>query len=168
MTPALYIEQRNKYLPKNIKIVFILESPPTGTAYFYNPNGKTSELLFWAFMHVIGITPLTKEEGLQHFANQGWLIIDPIYKPVNTLPDKMADELLLKNYTSFKTDLENILPNKEIPPIIVKANILRLFEDKLVGDGFNVVNQRTVVPFPMHYHITDFVKKIKSLVKNIV
>jgi hypothetical protein len=162
-----YIRLRDKFTPKDLKLIFVLESPPAGPAYFYNPAGKTSELLFRAFMALLNIKPATKEEGLQYFMKQGWLIIDPIYEPVNKLPDKVADELILQNYPNFKKDLSQFA-SKETPLILVKANVLKLLENKLIEDGFNVINNKLAIPFPMHFHQREFVSRIKLLLKNTV
>lgn len=162
-----YLLQRKLYTPKKIKQIFVLESPPESPAYFYNPEGKTSEVLFRAFMALLKIEPKTKHEGLQYFMQQGWLIIDPIYEPVNKLSDKEADTLILENYANFKKDLSQYA-NGKTPIILVKANIVKLLEDKLITDGFNVINNNMSIPFPLHYHQKEFLRIIKLLLKNTV
>lgn len=69
LVKADYLNFRNRFIPLNTKIIFVLESPPASGKYFYNPDGKTSEPLFRAMMKdVLGITPSSKEEGLKEFA----------------------------------------------------------------------------------------------------
>jgi len=159
-----YISLRNNYLPKNIKVIFVLESPPAGHGYFYNPEGRVSEVLFRAYMKLLGVTPSTKDQGLRELAKKGWLLVNPIYKPVNKLSDKEADRLILKNYKTFIADLEDLISaNKNIPIVLVKSNILRLLETPLLEDGFNVIIQKLLVPFPLHYHADRFHKNVLSL-----
>jgi hypothetical protein len=128
-----YIDLRNRYLPENPRVVFILESPPQGHGYFYDPSGKVSEVLFRAFMKLLDFVPNDKDQGLKESARRGWVLVNPIYTPVNKLPDKEADKLILANYKSFINDLDEIIcGNKSIPVILVKSNILRLLEAPLL------------------------------------
>lgn len=163
-----YISLRNKYLPKNIKVIFVLESPPAGHGYFYNPEGRVSEVLFRSYMKLLGITPLSKDQGLKELAKKGWLLVNPIYQPVNKLSDKEADRLILKNYQTFVADLKVLISgDKNVPIILVKSNILRLLEVPLLADGFNVINQKLLIPFPLHYHADRFHKSVLSLLLKI-
>jgi hypothetical protein len=159
-----YISLRNRYIPTDLKVVFILESPPQGHGYFYNPEGRVSEVLFRAFMKVIDFVPATKNEGLKQLADRGYLLVNPVYIPVNKLPDKEADAIILNNYTKFLDDLNILLKlNKNTPIILVKANILRLLEKPMIRDGYNVLNKGLLVPFPLHYHVNTFLERLKSM-----
>jgi len=157
---------RDNFLPKKLRVIFILESPPSGGKYFYDPEGNVSEILFRAMMKILGLSPKTKEEGLKAFRDEGFLMVNPIYEPVDKLPDKEADILILDNYQTFILELKDITKNDPlIPLILVKANICRILESKLMKDGFNVLNNGLIIPFPMHYHMPSFETKIKSLLK---
>lgn len=159
-----YVSLRNNYLPKKLKTIFVLESPPAGHGYFYDPTGRVSEVLFRAFMKaVIGFSPTNKDEGLKKLASEGYLLVNPIYTPVNKLSDKEADKLILSNYENFKKDLRSIMGNKQIPIILIKSNICRLLEKPLREDGFNVVNNGVLVPFPLHYHMNAFTERVRKL-----
>lgn len=161
---AEFIALRNKYIPKKIKLVFILESPPAGHGYFYNSAGKVSEVLFRAFMKaVLSFSPATKEEGLQKLAEEGYLLVNPIYTPVNKLSDKEADKLILANYDNFKKDLNSLIGKSNTPIILVKSSIFRLLEKPLLADGFNVVNNGVLIPFPLHYHMNTFEERVRAL-----
>lgn len=158
-----YINLRNKYLPEKIKVIFVLESPPRDHGYFYDPAGRTSEVLFRAFMKFISFVPTNKDEELKELAKRGYLLVNPVYVPVNKLPDKEADKIILDNYQNFLTDL-NILIGKKTPPIIlVKSNILRILEQPMLSDGYNVINKGLLIPFPLHYHASTFQERLKTL-----
>lgn len=151
-------------MPKKLRVVFVLESPPSGGGYFYNPNGRVSEILFRSFMQLIKFSATTKDLGLKEFARQGYLLVDPIYIPVDKLDDKEADILILKNYKEFTKDLNKLIDNKKKTPIIlVKSNILKILEKPLISDGYNVVNNGLMVPFPLHYHTKNFLERLKKL-----
>jgi hypothetical protein len=159
-----YIALRNRYIPTELKVVFVLESPPQGHGYFYNPNGRISEVLFRAFMKVIDFAPTTKDEGLRKLAEKGYLLVNPVYIPVNKLPEKEADRIILNNYYLFLDDINALLQfNKHIPIILVKANILRLLEKRMLADGYNILNRGMLIPFPLHYHINTFLIRLKSI-----
>jgi hypothetical protein len=159
-----YINLRNKYLPKKIKTIFVLESPPEGHGYFYDPTGKTSEVLFRAFMQLFKYEVTDKDIGLRKLAENGYVLMNPIYTPVNKFPDKEADRLILGNYSNFIQDLETLTRgDKTIPIILIKSNILRLLERKLLNDGYNVINKGLLVPFPLHYHIKTFLERVNDL-----
>ncbi|KND47416.1 MAG: hypothetical protein AB199_03230 [Parcubacteria bacterium C7867-004] len=161
-----YIRLRNAYLPKKLSTVFILESPPEGHGYFYDTNGKVSEVLFRAYMKLLGITPSSKPEGLEALAAKGWILVNPIYTHVNKLPDKEADAMILANYPVFIADLKNLLGTGHNTPIIlVKSNIVRLLEAPLLADGFTVLNKGQLVPFPLHYHAAAFDERVRSLLQ---
>ncbi|HSX31134.1 MAG TPA: hypothetical protein VLE99_04415 [Candidatus Saccharimonadales bacterium] len=115
-------------------------------------------------MKLIDFTPANKDEGLRELAEQGYLLVNPTYTPVNKLPDKEADKLILENYKNFRTDLDLLIKNDEkVPIVLVKSNILRLLERPMVTDGYNVINQGLLVPFPLHYHATAFQDRLKTL-----
>ena len=159
---------RNKYLPSKIKIVFVLESPPAGGGYFYNPNGKTSEILFRSLMNCLfgdKYIAKTKAEGLQKFKESGYLLVDPIYQPINKLSDKQKKDLILKNYNNFLQDLHSLKINKNTKIILIKKNICLLLEEKLKRDGFNVLNKGLIIPFPMHYYIKKFNNQLRELLQ---
>ncbi len=160
-----FIKLRNNYEPEKIKFCFIFESPPSSGKYFYDPKGKTSELLFRSMMKVLFNKEFkTKHEGLSYFQKQGFYLIDPIYIPVDKISDKEADNLILKNYNNFKKDLIAKGLNKT-PLILVKKNIFIILKDRLIKDGFNVLNKDEMIPFPMHYHYKSFEQKIKKFIK---
>ena len=159
-----YINLRNKYLPEKLKAVFVLESPPQGHGYVYDPAGRVSEVLFRAFMKFIDFVPSDKDEGLKKLAKRGYLLVNPVYVPVNKLPDKEADKIILENYQNFLADLNVLIKeDKTTPIILVKSNILRLLEQPMLSDGYNVINRGLLIPFPLHYHANTFQERLKTL-----
>jgi hypothetical protein len=160
-----FIALRNRYRPEKTRLCFIFESPPAHGGYFYDPSGRTTELLFRSLMKTLFKEVFnTKDEGLRYFQKNGFYLINPIYTPVNKISDKSADELILENYENFKNDLiaENL---KDVPLVIVKSNVWKLLKDKLTEDGFIVLNREVMIPFPMHYHFESFKDKVQKLIK---
>ena len=72
MNKEYYHRLRAKYLPENLKYIFILESPPVSGLYFYDESGKTSEPLFMEMMKLIGYRPENKKDALEKFME--WMV----------------------------------------------------------------------------------------------
>ncbi len=159
-----FIDLRNRFLPKEVRLAFILESPPEHGGYFYDPLGRPSELLFRSMMQcVMGKRFETKQDGLEAFASAGFVLVNPIYTPVDKLPDKKADELILRNYDNFLADLIGTIKTKSVPLLLIKKNICQLLEPKLLQDGFRILNNGESIPFPMHYHYRTFEETVRRL-----
>jgi hypothetical protein len=58
---------RRRYLPKDIRLVIVAESPPVSGLYFYDAKGKSTEPLFSALMKQLPFSPISKEDGLKEF-----------------------------------------------------------------------------------------------------
>lgn len=163
-----YIQLRNAYLPTDIHVVFVAESPPAGHGYIYDPSGKPSELFFRSMMRLLFQKDFeTKELGLRAFADAGCVLVNPIYTPVNRLPDADADEMILNNYPRFLEDLLSIGVTKQTPIILIKKNICLLLDERLQQDGYRVLNNGEIIPFPMHYHFETFRSKVEALLTNV-
>ena len=94
-------------------------------------------------------------------ASQGYLLVNPVYVPVNKLSDKEADQVIVNNYQKFLSDLDSLITNnKDTPIVLVKSNILRLLERRMLADGYNVINRGLLVPFPLHYHADAFQERL--------
>ena len=161
-----YIDLRNKYEPANIKVIFILESPPVSGKYFYDTGGRTSEPLFSAMMKVIGRKPAIKHDGLTAFSKKGLLLVNATYRPVNHLKNvKVRNEAILSDLPELLHDLNRTIGKQRVKIVLVKANICRLLEEPLKSAGFNVINNGTIVPFPSHNHQANFHKSIKKILE---
>ncbi len=157
---SYYLSFRNKYIPKNIRAIFVLESPPKSGKYFYNNDGRVSEPLFTAMMKVINCDAKDKETGLQSFKKKGFIIVDATFTPVNNLKGKPRDEKILQNYQNLVGDLRNLVSGRNVPLILVKANVCRLLEQELKKDGFNVLNNGVLIPFPSCGQQGNFKEKL--------
>lgn len=150
MNRDYYLRLRKKYLPIKLNLLFILESPPVSGKYFYDETGKTTEPLFRAFMKILSYNPFDKKDGLEHFKSNGYILVDATYKQVNKLRGKIRDYTILSDYSRLIEDLETLSPKRNVPIILVKANICRMFDERLTEMGFNILNKGVVIPFPSH------------------
>ncbi len=166
MNIKYYFDLRSKYQPKSLNIVFIFESPPVSGKYFYNKEGSIKEPLFSAMMKLLNYNPKNKQEGLTHFADFGYLIVDSTYEPVNNLKGKKRDDKILENYNNLIMDLKEMGDPKDLSLILVKANICRLLEKRLLEAGFNVQNNGIIIPFPSTGQQNKFLIEIRKVLAN--
>lgn len=163
-----YKRLRRRFLPDDIRLIFIAESPPVSGKYFYNPAGRPTEPLFRALLYgVLGMKPAAKTEGLTAFAKAGCLLIDATYRPVNALAKKDRNRILLADYRLLKRDLATLPDGRNIPIVLIKANVCRLLEEKLSADGFRVANRGTIIPFPGSGQAAEFFRRITPLIRRI-
>ena len=161
---AKYKEMREAYRPEGIRIIFVLESPPKSGKYFYNSDGTVREQLFQAMMKFIKATPSNKQDGLRAFKDQGFIVVDASYSPVNDFKGRARDEAILREYDSLLRDLGVLNPNKDVPLILVKANVCKLLGKRLREAGFQVINNDISIPFPGSGRQREFQEKLGALV----
>ena len=158
-----YLNLRNSNLPDCLKIVFILESPPASGKYFYDEDGSLSEPLFAAMMKLLNLDPQNKKEGLKCFADSGYLIVDATYEPVNRIKGKARDIKILENYDNLISDLSSLGDPRQIQFVVIKANVCRLLEPRLIDEGFNVINNGVIIPFPSTGQQKNFQTAMKKV-----
>jgi hypothetical protein len=121
--------------------------------------------LFSALMGEIGFSPATKEEGLRLFQAKGWFLIDATYEPVNTYKKWERDAAIGRDYPLLRDELVGLSPSRSIPIILIKENVCRVLEPKLLTDGFSVINRGNVVYFPSHSRQRQFHEKFGRILR---
>ena len=163
-----YHEMRRCFLPGTIRLVIVAESPPISGLYFYDVTGKSTEPLFSALMKQLPFSPTSKENGLKEFQKRGWILVDATYEPVNRrdTSNRVRNNVILKDYERLKSDLKSLLSDRSTPLILIKTNVCRILEPKLVEDGYNVLNRGCVVPFPSSVQQTNFDRHFGEILKS--
>ena len=161
-----YLCLRRQYEPESIKLIIIAESPPASGRYFYDPKGVLTEPLFAALMEHLRLSPDNKENGLREFQRRGWVLADATYKPVNTLNDSDRNKVIARDYPLLRGDLESLTPDHLTPLVLIKANVCRTLEPKLVDDGFNVINHGRVIYFPSTGQQGEFRRQFGAVLKS--
>lgn len=157
-----YKQLRNRFLPQNLKVIFIAESPPEGGKYFYNPEGSKGELLFRMMMKFINYSPKDKLDGLEQFKNKGYFLVDSIYSPVNQVKNQFEkNRLIVSNLMNVINDLEKIIKNRRVKLIPVKLNVCKIITGPLESLGFKVLNVQ--LPFPDASQQRIFFEKLNCL-----
>jgi hypothetical protein len=149
VTTDRYADLRRAYRPEHPELIIVAESPPASGKYFYDPTGKKSEALFAALMEHVHPDCSSKEEGLRAFQREGWILLDATYEPVNQIKEKRKREAIItRDYPLLCAHLDDLTPDRSVPVIVMVRSVYRLIHDKLLRDGFNVVNGPVCPPFP--------------------
>lgn len=157
-----YHAMRRAFAPDPLKLIVVAESPPEGGAYFYDDRNRG--VLFREMMKLIGESPGSKIEGLRAFQARGWLLVDATYEPVNRYDDEAErNEVILRDYPRLVTDLTHLTPRRTVPIILIKKNVCELLEMKLKADGFCVLNEGLMPPFPT-YRPHEFRAKFNEII----
>jgi hypothetical protein len=149
---ARYAKARNRYRPRQIRMVFIGEGPPDNPdRYFYFADVKKHDSLFLEVMGVLypeqkkqylasRRDTLLKEELLERFQEDGYWFIS-----LSEVPCSLIDESLENFLPSLLERLKNQI-DKSIPIILIKANVYDICYAPLVANGYHVYNDR--IPYP--------------------
>ncbi len=150
-TKEQYLACRNQHGPAHLKYIIVAESPPISGEYFYKPKHSSGndEVLFYTLMKYIGAHYSTKHEGLLQFQEAGWFLVDATYTSVNKIDDdKERDRVILQKLPELVADLRS-LPTA--PIILIKANVCKVLESRLLKQGFPVINRGKRPRFPWYH-----------------
>ena len=77
------------------------------------------------------------------------------------------DKVVARDYPLLRDDLDGLIPDRSTPLMLIKANVCRLLEPRLVDDGFNVLNHSRVIYFPSTGRQTEFHRQFGSILKSV-
>ena len=94
------------------------------------------------------------------------MLVDATYDPVNAYDERGRNLVIDRDYPELCGDLKRLLATRwrEVPLVLIKANVCKLLEPKLKGDGFNVLNMGRIVYFPGFGHQRDFDRQFREIV----
>ena len=116
-------------------------------------------------MKRLSVSGVSKEMGLQEFKRKGWVLVDATHQPINEMSEAARERVIAQDYPLLREDLTTLLPDRSIPIILVKVNVGRILEPKLVKDGFNVVNRGRPVYFPSSGQQNKFKQQFSSILE---
>jgi hypothetical protein len=157
---------RRRDAPEHVRLIVIAESPPASACYFYDPTGRPTEHLLSALMKQLGVSCTSKEKGLRAFRDAGWVLVDATYQPVDDLSSNERNAIILRDYPLLRDDLASLTSDHSTPVIVIKVNVCRLLEPKLVRDGFHVLNCGIEPPFPSNGQQPRFHEKFAVILES--
>lgn len=147
-----YAGARNKYKPRDIRILLLAEGPPDNLdRHFYFEDVKTQDSLFLEIMGILypeekkqylasGRETEMKQELLEMFREDGYYLLDLSELPCSLLEGGIEDEL-----SALPGRLSRLI-KKDTPIILIKANVYDLCYETLLANGYRVHPDR--MPFP--------------------
>jgi hypothetical protein len=128
MDTSVYWDRAKKYLPPQIDMLFIAESPPAfkdsnKKAYFYFENSYGGDILFATIMKAIfhvhyHKNPAWKKALLKQFQRRKYFLIDAVPYPINRdtkwrkVPARVRIKQILKNKQSLSGLLNDLEKKK--------------------------------------------------------
>jgi hypothetical protein len=72
--------------------------------------------------------------------------------------------VIVRDYHLLHHDLAMLTSDRSAPLVLIKANVCRILEPKLSGDGFQVLNRGRVIYFPSSGRQPDFRRQFSAVV----
>ncbi len=164
MDTNIYWNQAKKYLPEEIGVLFIAESPPAfkdpnKKAYFYCENSYGGDMLFATIMKAIlyvdySKNPQRKKILLEEFKNKKkCFLVDAVRYPINRdivwrpVPPSVREKHLLKNQEVLLELLSDMKKNQHIVDstkfILIKKTVYDILYDTL-SEKYEVLNEHPI------------------------
>jgi plasmid stability protein len=181
-------EARSKYLPDQIKLLFLAEAPPklNSKRFFYFANVETADVLFLEMMKVLypketkfseslrakesGYSPkkvrAEKEEFfLPKFKNEGFYLIDASENPMPDNVKPRMKESLIRNSLPTLTGKLSKVCGTQCPGIVLIGNpVYQVCNDPLRAAGFRILNEGPINT-PAFGGARQFRHKLRELLK---
>ena len=163
---------RNNYKPEKVNCIFVAEAPPDSVErFFYYEDVKEKDYLFLGIMEVL--YPKLKENYitqqrptelkrsiLQKFKNDGFYLMDLLDVPKGYF---VGDWNAAVNSCVTRVEKEF---GKNIPVILIKANVYDLLYSKLIGKDFTNISKEKL-PFPSTGWQVEFRKLFKRALNKL-
>jgi len=166
------IEQaREKYKPEVIRVLLVAESPPMleTKRFFYFNNVTKGDSLFIETMKVLYQKEFSdvkelrsrKPDFLLKFKSDGLYLLDACKVPMSNSKEK--EQKIRRCLPELKHEILSIASQKT-PIILISKSVYDALFQKLIQDGFNVINE-TMIDFPGSGGQKKFREKLASLLK---
>lgn len=163
---------RRRYLPEQIKVLFVAEAPPANLQrFFYFENVKHHDWLFLALMRFLYADASDaaakelrsrKQELLHRFRTDGYYLVDAREKPMlKGTSTAMKRRLIRDSLDRLITRLRK-LGVDEIPIVLISSPVYAVCSRPLKDAGLNVINTE-MIDFPCCGRQTLFRQKLGSL-----
>lgn len=176
-----YDSIRENYLPKEIKVLLIAESPPPSadiqsSRHFYRTDRiRRDDRLFTNTIRAV--YPDLQEQTEQQLEQQKDTLLkrfqsDGFYF-IEALPVSMVHEITKKQR---QINIHDVLPeliekvqnlaNHKTSIVLIKSNVFDVAREPLLRAGFHVLNKE-LVDYPGRYNQRAYREKLSDLLRNI-
>jgi hypothetical protein len=168
-------QTRRRYKPEGIKCLFVAEAPPPPESdrFFYYEDVSEHDSLFISMMkalypedcvHAFDIRR-RKPALLTRFMREGFYLIDASDEPMESTRPSKKKKQLAASLDSLVQKV-NSLVTREVPVILIAKPVYEVCYERLVAEGFNIVN-RDFIYFPLGNYQDRFIEDVSSLVKQV-
>lgn len=173
---SIYHRAAKRYIPNEIKILFIAESPPhynegEKPRYFYFDELNGKDYLFRNIMKVLlpkelktALETRNKIPALLAFCHMGYFLIDAVNHSINKLPLNERVGEISRELPSLLDRVERLI-RKKTPIILIKKTTLGIVQRKLLSLGYFLCYPEPL-PFPAFGKQTDFQESLLEALSN--
>lgn len=182
-----FAQASDRYLPHPVRLLFIAEAPPAFhvNRLFYFTELTNGDTLFLEMMKVIYPTEVgfggegfqpgssvkqmrqSKESLLRRFQADGYFLIDACEQP---MPDRASTPVKTQQMKSalptLLQRLERLLPQQEVPVILIGGVTHAVCATPLRHDGWNILNQ-SIINHPARGNQLLFRAKLRATLQRI-
>ncbi|BCG46470.1 hypothetical protein GEOBRER4_n1265 [Citrifermentans bremense] len=152
-------EIRRAYLPSNVRILLVAESPPSSCKFFYTGSGMTRHTRR-AFENAFGLKFDSTGHFLEYFKDCGCYLDDLTKTSVNKLPCIDREQLL---HSSIPHLSERI---KQMQPVVVVTVLKRIEAQVLEAiDKSGIHTETYTLPFPGNGHQNKYIESLAEILK---
>lgn len=148
---------RQRYKPKQVRLLLVGESPPASGKFFYVDSAMTKHTRS-AFEKAEGIRFKQTAEFLEHFKERGCFLEDLSHTPVDRLPKEERERRLRKEVESFSKRIKVINPSVVV---IVLRKIERYVRDAVSKSGR--APEIHTLPFPGNGHQIKYIDGLEKI-----
>jgi hypothetical protein len=157
--PRRIARLRRNYCPRDVRILFVGESPPAGGTFFYAANSNLFVHTQAAFVRALGRGVGDGETFLQYFKGLGCYLEDLCCQPVNRLAGTTRQRAHRNAMGDFVRRVRRHSPDAIV---VVSRAIREPVAGALDQAGLGHV-PRYELPFPAFGHHTEYIRGLSEL-----
>lgn len=176
MSKNAFQQAREKYRPKDIKVLFITEAPPAEVRerYFYYEHVRRGDSLFMETIKVLfaeeveafeTVKAIRKEKTyfLERLQEEGYYMIGAVDTPLPGRTAAARTKLYQENLPLLMKEILRVArPNT--PIVLISAVVFRAIGASLRASGFQVIHD-DIIEFPNSGQQVNFRRKLKPLLR---
>jgi hypothetical protein len=171
---SVFAQARKKYLPDQVKLLFITEAPPTPDRqrYFYFEQVKQGDSLFLELMKVLFPEEVDSFETVKALRAEKVYFLERFqsadFHLIHVADSPLPNTTVTQRRNIYKENLPNLikqidgLAGKHTPIVLISAVVFEACFEGLIEAGYQVLNQ-TMIEFPNSGQQINFRRKLSAL-----
>jgi hypothetical protein len=150
-------EIRKGFMPSNVSVLMVAESPPDSGKFFYVDSGMT-KFTSRAFEKAYVLKFNGSADFLEYFRDCGCYLDDLTETPVNKLPDAVREQLIISGVDALAERIRQMRPKVVVT---VLRKIKRYVDQAIKKSGVETKN--FVTPFPGNGHQNKYIDALAEI-----